>query len=99
MKNPANFCWAISTLNAVMLTMKDAGLQVDPPPANKNPKSYSISQHFSHLFHMDFGQVVNPTIILKKLAHLMEQAELTSRQMPIETLIDSVVFSGTLNSF
>ena len=82
-----------------MLTMKEAGLHVDPPADNIDPKSFSIVQHFAHLFHMEFGQVVNPKIIIDKLAYLMEQDELRHRQMPIETLIDSITFSGSFLYF
>ena len=82
-----------------MLTMKDIGLNVDPPADNIDPKSFSIVEHFAHLFHMEFGQVCNPKIIIEKLAYLMEQDELRHQQMPIETLIDSITFSGSFLCF
>ena len=79
--------------------MKDAGLHVDPPPTNKNPKCFSVVEHFGHLFNMEFGQLVNPSIIINKIAHLMERDELRRRQMPIETLIDAIEFSGNFTLF
>ena len=92
-KSEKRFGWLIFGLAGIILTMKEAEVELEQPP-QKSPQELSINEFFKMVFHLNPGEIVDFSVIAQKLGELTERQDLTTQSQSIRELLDLDVFSG-----
>ena len=92
-KSETRFGWLTFGLAGIILTMKEADVEVEHPP-QKSPQELSAKDYFKMVFHLNPGEIVDLGVIAQKLSQLQGRKDLTTKSQSIRELLDLDVFFG-----